>query len=696
MRVTRLHESEHPSSAVSGFPSERGSIAAGHMLESAVVGGGPMARQHARAIARSSVRARVVAVVDPDTAAREAMLHDCSGATGYATLAELLSRVQPAVIHVCTPPSTHEALTEEALRGGCHVYVEKPFATSERSAARLLKIAEHNGLRVMAGHQLLFERPFRQLAQLLPTLRQIVHVESYFSFRPTRGGKLLRLDEQLLDVLPHPVYLLVETLAAAGHDGRTEVKTIEVGAGGTIHALVHCGELTATLVVTLAGRPVESYLRVVGTNGSLEADFVRGTVWEHIGPGHSGIDKVLQPYRAAGQLAGRTTVALARRLRRREIKYPGLNEAVDSFYRALHGGMDCPSPLTDRHILDTVGICEAISGRMNRARRVPSPAVTHGPRVAVTGGTGLLGAATVRELLLRGAAPLAISRRTPPPWDRVTGVQYASHDLSQSVPQEIFRGVEVVIHCAAATVGGWNEHRRHSVDATENVLRAAARAGVHRVVHVSSTAVLARPPRGKLLSEASPLVPHAASAGPYVHGKLASEQLAIRLAAELNLELRIVRPGAIVDGNAFEPPGRLGRRIGNWFLAIGRPGEPIGVVDLGFAAEVLAWMALEQESAPPLLNLIDPVLPTRRELVARLRRDNPRLKVLWLPRGPFAFALNTAGLLIRLIRPGGMPSDAWEIFGHREWDSTRIATLKERIRQRRDATASGPAGEIAG
>ena len=107
------------------------------------------------------------------------------------------------------------------------------------------------------------------------------NIESYFSFRPVRrtpDGRLpLRPDLQLLDILPHPVYLLLSVLERAG-SGPVELTATEIGAGGTIHALLRRGATTGVLTVTLEGRPVESYLRVVGSNGSAFSDFVRGTV----------------------------------------------------------------------------------------------------------------------------------------------------------------------------------------------------------------------------------------------------------------------------------------------------------------------------------------------------------------------------------------------------------------------------------
>src|SRR2546427_7919472 len=55
----------------------------------------------------------------------------------------------------------------------------------------------------------------------------------------------------------------------------TLFRSLEVSQAGTVHALVRRGGVTGTLVVTLEGRPVESYLRVIGKNGSLFADYVR-------------------------------------------------------------------------------------------------------------------------------------------------------------------------------------------------------------------------------------------------------------------------------------------------------------------------------------------------------------------------------------------------------------------------------------
>ncbi|MGD9730134.1 MAG: Gfo/Idh/MocA family protein, partial [Nitrospiraceae bacterium] len=285
------------------------------LLRIALIGAGRHAQHHAQAILRCS-HAELVAVADPSEVATTAMRIIAPDVKEYRTPEELLASEQPDVVHICTPPASHAPLARLALDAGCHIYVEKPFTERVDDARRILDEARAKNLLVCAGHQLIFEPPTAVLKQYLPSVGTVAHVESYFSFRTVRhapGGRtVLRADHQLLDILPHPVYLLLLVLERAG-EGALELASLEVSQAGTVHALVRRGGVTGTLVVTLESRPVESYLRVVGRNGSIFADYVRSTTQRAIGPGSSGIDKLFAPYRQARQLLIGTTVAMARR-----------------------------------------------------------------------------------------------------------------------------------------------------------------------------------------------------------------------------------------------------------------------------------------------------------------------------------------------------------------------------------------------
>ena len=670
------------------------SISRSNTLRVAIVGAGQMAQHHARSIGRLSQLAEVTAVCDPAAGALEPFKVLAPKAVGYPDLNSALKDNSIDIVHVVTPPHTHEAIALQALEAGCHLYVEKPFVETADGASRLLELAEQMHLKVCSGHQLLFEPPSLGIRKYLPALGDVKHVESYFSFRVVKrnpdGRAPLRDDLQLIDILPHPVYLLLDILERAG-SGTTELTGLEVGPSGTLQALLRRGSVTGSLVVTVEGRPVESYLRVVGTNGSLYADFVRSTLQRNLGPGTSGIDKLVAPYRQAWQLFTGTTASMGRRFLRKQRSYPGLMEIFESFYRAIN--TNAPSPVSPDQLLGTVKVCETIAAELQTAIEKPcgTPARA-GSGVVVTGGTGLLGTEVARVLAENGRRVRVLARREPAPWDRIAGVEYVVSDLANPIPTKIMEGATAVIHCAAETAGGYEQHQRNSIDATEHILRSASSAGIRRVVYVSSISVMAQPNGSKLVDESSPLEAHSRELGPYAWGKTMAEMLASRLAAELGIELCIVRPGAFVDYRRFESPGLLGKRVGNVFVAIGSPRHPLAVADVAFSARTLIWLLDHPADAPAVVHLFDPAGPTKASLVERLRKTNPDLSVVWLPMVVVIPLSWTAILLQKLLRPGRPALNIAKTFARQHYDYAQIKRLEPMIEGNTGipGTANGP------
>jgi predicted dehydrogenase/nucleoside-diphosphate-sugar epimerase len=647
-----------------------------------------MAHHHAVAIQRLGDIARVVGVADPSAETLASISTRVPGAVMEREPEQILADIDADVAHICTPPAHHAAMALAALEAGLHIYVEKPFALNEAEAADVLALAAERGLHVCAGHQLLFERPTRRARELVAALGPMVHVESYFAFRPARSGRAGHpapsAEAQLIDILPHPVYLLLAFLGDAAPDNPVELEHVKIGRGGTVHALVRCGDVTGTLVVTLAGRPVESYVRLVGMNGSLNADYVRGTVHRAVGPGASGIDKALAPYRLATQLLRGTTVSLGQRVLRRQKSYPGLAEVFEAFYDSIRGGGR--PPMTPASILDTVKMCQQIAAQLRHlddatvVKRMGSEAA---PRILVTGGTGFLGREVLRELKQQRIPARSVARRSPPGWDRCPSVDYIEADLAERLSAEALDGIEVVIHCAAETAGGWDAHERNSKGATEKLLMAAAEAGVRHIVYISSIAVLTGPDP---VTETSPLQA-GKDAGPYVWGKAEAERRARQLAEDLGIQVTILRPGAIVDWRQLDPPGKLGRRIGNVFVAVGGRKETLGVVDVADAARAAIWVALHRAQSPSILNIVDPGLPTKAHIVKHLRRSNPGLRVVWLPRAALWPLSWLAIGLQKVLRPGRPALNIASVFARRSFDPAAAHYLWEAM-----ANAEGPSG----
>jgi nucleoside-diphosphate-sugar epimerase len=134
----------------------------------------------------------------------------------------------------------------------------------------------------------------------------------------------------------------------------------------------------------------------------------------------------------------------------------------------------------------------------------------------------------------------------------------------------------------------------------------------------------------------------------------------------------ILRPGPLVDAREFQPPGKLGRRIGDLFIAVCGRRETLGVVDVADAARTAVWAARNPDQAPAVLNVIDPNLPTKADLVARLRNANPSLRVVWLPRVFLAPLSWLAMGAQAILRPGHRTVNVSKVFLRRSYDIARM------------------------
>ena len=199
----------------------------------------------------------LVAVADPSDIAQAAMRNIVPGIKSYGTPEELLAAERPDVVHICTPRPRMRLSHEQRYKREVISTSKNLFTERVEDAQQILDEARTKNLLVCAGHQLLYEPPTRVLTQYLPSIGRVVHVESYFSFRTVRhapGGRtVLRADHQLLDILPHPVYLLLRVFERRLKGA--SLVSLEVSQAGTVHALVRRGGVTGTFVVHLrAGR----------------------------------------------------------------------------------------------------------------------------------------------------------------------------------------------------------------------------------------------------------------------------------------------------------------------------------------------------------------------------------------------------------------------------------------------------------
>lgn len=610
-------------------------------LKVGLIGVGKMGRHHLKAIAASG-RATIVGVADPAASAEELAEALPAGAIVVATASELFAQGRPDVVHIVTPPASHADLAVQAIEAGCHVYIEKPFTPTAAEAKMILDRAAARGVTVCAGHQVLFEAPALGVWDHLSSIGRLVHIESYFAFKMVR--RTITAVDQVKDILPHAVYPVVDQLRTATGLAEAPIEILgqSLDASGETYALLRLGKVTAIVMVTLNGRPVEQYQNLIGMNGSLRADYIGGFLGKLVGPG-TGPGVILTPFRRAlhtmtGTTRGVTKLILGG-------SYPGLRTLVARFYQSIQE-RSAP-PLSPHSILDTVTICERLGAELDQVERVAEaeaerrlavaaaalpPPRPDAPPVLLTGGTGLLGR-RIAETLRQAGFPLrVVARRVPPFSRRVAGVDYIAGDLARGLAPEALAGVGYVVHAAAETSGGKEDHRRNSIEATRLLIEGAARAGAKGVLHISSLAVLKTSREmGRPLDESTPVDEASIKRGPYVWGKAESEVQAVRLGQDLNLPVRVIRPGPLVDYTAYQPPGRLGRELGPTFVAMGPSRGPLSVCDVTTAAKVVRSYLEDFEAAPPILNLVEAPPPTRRQLMERFLRDRPDLRVVWFP-----------------------------------------------------------------
>jgi dihydroflavonol-4-reductase len=131
----------------------------------------------------------------------------------------------------------------------------------------------------------------------------------------------------------------------------------------------------------------------------------------------------------------------------------------------------------------------------------------------VTGGTGFVGTHVVRALVARGGAVRCLARPSSPRrnLDDLKGaVEIVEGDLTDAASlARAMKGVATLYH-VAADYRLWTkdpqELYRANAGGTENVLRAAADAGVSKVVYTSSVAALGLTADGSPGNETTPVV----------------------------------------------------------------------------------------------------------------------------------------------------------------------------------------------
>ena len=171
-------------------------------------------------------------------------------------------------------------------------------------------------------------------------------------------------------------------------------------------------------------------------------------------------------------------------------------------------------------------------------------------KVLVTGGSGFLGINLIRFLREKGVEEIRVLDIAPfdYPEKGESWLKFTQGDVRDvQAVEKVTEGCDIVVHCAAALpLYSEEDIRTTEVDGCRNVLAAARKFGLDRMIQISSTAVYGVPKKHPIY-ETDPMV----GVGPYGHAKIDAEEIC-REAIKEGYCVSIIRP------KSFIGPERLG------------------------------------------------------------------------------------------------------------------------------------------
>jgi UDP-N-acetyl-2-amino-2-deoxyglucuronate dehydrogenase len=248
----------------------------------ALVGCGRISANHFDALARHAERAELVGVCDAQPQAL-AVAAKATGATPYATLAEVLDRSDADVVVLATPSGLHPRQAIAVAKSGRHVITEKPMATKWDEGMAMVRECREAGVKLFVVKQNRLNPTMQALKQAIDQRRfgriAMVNVnvfwtrpQSYYDDARWRGrwdmdgGAFMNQASHYVDMvdwLVGPVDNVHAYTATLGRD-------IEAEDTGVMSLRLRSGALASINVTMLThGQNFEGSITVLGESGTV-------------------------------------------------------------------------------------------------------------------------------------------------------------------------------------------------------------------------------------------------------------------------------------------------------------------------------------------------------------------------------------------------------------------------------------------
>lgn len=263
-------------------------------LRFALVGCGRIAANHFAALRAHAARAELVAVCDVDPGRLAAAVAD-TGATGHASLAELLAQSDAEIVVLATPSGLHSRQAIEVARAGRHVLSEKPMATKWDEGVAMVQACRDAGVKLFVVKQNRLNPTLRLVKRAVDAGRfgrlamVVVNVfwtrpQSYYDAAPWRGrwdmdgGAFMNQASHYVDM----VDWLVGPVDNVHAYTATLARRIEAEDTGTLSLRLRSGALASINVTMLTHRRnFEGSLTLIGERGTVRVGGIAVNRIEH-------------------------------------------------------------------------------------------------------------------------------------------------------------------------------------------------------------------------------------------------------------------------------------------------------------------------------------------------------------------------------------------------------------------------------
>lgn len=340
-------------------------------LRAAVIGCGAIAYEHLPFVARSDA-AQCVALCDRSRAMADAAgRHFRLNVPLYTDAEAMLAAERPDIVHILTPPQTHDALVSAALAAGAHVICEKPMTGSAAETAGLIDAAQAAGKVLVESRNLLFNDPVQELllslrARRLGDVRECEIVLSLdflggpFGDTNLAGPGVALPGGAVHDFLPHLVYLFQALTGVSEADkvmGEYTNRSGNARAGYDFcDVLLRAGPVRGRLRVATDVEPSAFRVIVRGTAGSVETDLYNPFM-RFEGEPHTGKRYPLGQVRAGLALARSGLSNLRNKIGQHGTTH-GLPRMLAAVYAAIREGR--APPITPEEMLATAKLTDQI------------------------------------------------------------------------------------------------------------------------------------------------------------------------------------------------------------------------------------------------------------------------------------------------------------------------------------------------